>query len=49
MPNFLQKFFNTKGPSNLQEIGFLNALKRERSIDILIERVNKALSTHQNT
>ena len=46
MFKFFQKIFYTKCLSNNRKTGFLNALKREKSIDILIERVNKALSTH---
>jgi len=46
MFKFFKNFFNTKYLSNNQKAGFLNILKREKSMDILIERVNKTLSTH---
>lgn len=49
MFDFIKKLFSTKCLTNSRSTGFLNAIKREKNMDIFIERVNQALSTHKNT
>lgn len=49
MFKFIKNLFNSKCLLNSRNTGFLNAIKRERNMDILIERVNRALSAHKNS
>lgn len=49
MFKFIKSLFNTKCLSNSRNTGFLNAIKRERNMDLFIVRVNRALAAHKDT